>query len=95
MLQVADHNDTVTIQISGRFDYRLIKDFQQLLAKSPRTWVVDMSSVDYVDSSALGMLLLLRERVHGEAQRVHLKGVHGQPRDVLVMAKFDRMFKVE
>jgi anti-anti-sigma factor len=95
MLQVADHDDTVTIHISGRFDYRLIKDFQQLLARSPRTWVVDMSSVDYVDSSALGMLLLLRERVHGESQRVHLRGVHGQPRDVLVMAKFDRMFKVE
>ena len=41
------------------------------------------------------MLLLLRERVHGEAQRVLLRGLHGQPRDVLVMAKFDRMFKVE
>lgn len=95
MLQVADHNDTVTISISGRFDYRLIKDFQQLLTKSPRTWVVDLSSVDYVDSSALGMLLLLRERVQGESQRVHLRGVHGQPRDVLTMAKFDRMFKVE
>jgi anti-anti-sigma factor len=93
MLQVADHNDTVTIHIQGRFDYRLIKEFQQLLSKSPRTWIVDLTSVDYVDSSALGMLLLLR--VHGEAQRVHLRGVHGQPRDVLVMAKFDRMFKVE
>ncbi|MBC7975416.1 MAG: STAS domain-containing protein [Myxococcales bacterium] len=95
MLQVADHDDTVTIHISGRFDYRLIKEFQQLLAKSPRMWVVDLSGVDYVDSSALGMLLLLRERVQGEAQRVHLRGVHGQPRDVLAMAKFDRMFKVD
>jgi len=95
MIQVADLNDTVTIQISGRFDFRLIKDFQQLLSKSPRTWVVDFTGVDYVDSSALGMLLLLRERVHGDAQRVLLRGLHGQPRDVLVMAKFDRMFKVE
>ena len=95
MLQVDDQHDTVTIQISGRFDYRMIKDFQQLLARSPQMWIVDLSSVDYVDSSALGMLLLLRERVHGEAQRVVLRGVHGQPREVLAMAKFDRMFKVE
>jgi anti-anti-sigma factor len=95
MLQVADHNDTVTIHISGRFDYRLIKEFQQLLSKSPRMWVVDLSGVDYVDSSALGMLLLLRERVQGESHRVQLRGVHGQPRDVLSMAKFDRMFKVD
>lgn len=95
MLQVDDQNDIVTIQITGRFDYRMIKDFQQLLSRSPRTWVVDLSSVDYVDSSALGMLLLLRERVEGEAERVVLRGVQGQPRDVLAMAKFDRMFKVE
>jgi len=95
MLQVDDQQDTVTIQISGRFDYRMIKDFQQLLGRSPQMWIVDLGSVDYIDSSALGMLLLLRERVHGEAQRVVLRGVHGQPRDVLVMAKFDRMFKVE
>jgi anti-anti-sigma factor len=95
MLQIADDNDTITIHISGRFDYRLIKDFQQLLSRSPRIWVVDLTGTDYVDSSALGMLLLLRERVNGDAQRVVLRGVHGQPRDVLAMAKFDRMFKVD
>jgi len=95
MIQVTDNQDTVTIQLSGRFDFRLVKDFQELLAKEPKTWVVDLSGVDYVDSSALGMLLLLRDRVRGDAQRIHLRGVHGQPRAVLTMAKFDRMFKMD
>jgi len=95
MIQVTDNHDVVTIQLTGRFDFRVIKDFQELLTREPRTWVVDLSAVDYVDSSALGMLLLLRDRVRGDAQRVQLRGVHGQPREVLVMAKFDRMFKLE
>lgn len=95
MIQVTDNHDVVTIQLTGRFDFRVIKDFQELLSREPRTWVVDLSAVDYVDSSALGMLLLLRDRVRGDAQRVQLRGVHGQPREVLVMAKFDRMFKLE
>lgn len=95
MIQVSESRDTVTLQITGRFDFRLIKEFQQLLNREPRTWVVDLGAVDYVDSSALGMLLLLRERVHGEQQRVHLRGVRGQPRDVLLMAKFDLMFKLD
>lgn len=95
MIQIDDRNDTVTIRITGRFDFRLIKDFQQLLSKDPRTWVVDLMAVDYVDSSALGMLLLLRDRVRGEGQRIQLRGAHGQPRDVLMMAKFDRMFRLE
>jgi HptB-dependent secretion and biofilm anti anti-sigma factor len=95
MIQITDLHDVVTIQRTGRFDFRLIKDFQDLLSREPRTWVVDLTAVDYVDSSALGMLLLLRDRVRGDSQRVHLRGLHGQPRDVLVMAKFDRMFKMD
>jgi len=94
MINVTGNHDTVTIQLTGRFDFRLIKDFQTLLERKPRIWIVDLSLVDYVDSSALGMLLLLREQVRGDAQRVQLKGLHGQPRDVLVMARFDKMFKV-
>ncbi|MCX5741904.1 MAG: STAS domain-containing protein [Proteobacteria bacterium] len=86
--------ENVTIHISGRFDYHLIKDFQQVLSRTPRTWVVDLTDVDYLDSSALGMLLLLRERVAGASERVELRGVHGQPREVLLMARFERMFKV-
>ena len=95
MMQVADQIDTITIQITGRFDFRVIKEFQQLLGRDPRTWVIDLGGVDYVDSSALGMLLLLRERVGGDSMRVQLRGVRGQPRDVLLMARFDRMFKLE
>ena len=95
MIQVTDQHDTVTLRITGRFDFRLIKDFQQLLVKEPRLWVVDFSSVEYVDSSALGMLLLLRERVHGDMQRVQLRGLQGQPLEVLHMAKFDHMFKLD
>jgi len=95
MIQVTDQQDTATVRITGRFDFRLIKDFHQVLARSPRTWVIDLSAVDYVDSSALGMLLLLRERVQGDVQRIRLRGLRGQPRDVLLMAKFDRMFKLD
>jgi anti-anti-sigma factor len=95
MIQVIEQQDTITLQLTGRFDFRLIKDFQAVLVKDPRMWVVELGGVDYVDSSALGMLLLLRERVRGDAQRVQLRGARGQPRDVLLMAKFDRMFKLD
>ncbi len=95
MIQITEQQDTAIIHIAGRFDFRLIRDFQQVLAKKPHRWVVDLGAVDYVDSSALGMLLLLRERVEGDAERVHLRGVRGQPREVLLMAKFDRMFKLD
>jgi anti-anti-sigma factor len=95
MISVVELQDTVTLEITGRFDFRMIKEFQQLLTRAPRTWIVDLAAVEYVDSSALGMLLLLRERVGGDSMRVQLRGVRGQPRDVLLMARFDRMFKLD
>lgn len=94
MLQITDQGHIVTVHIAGRFDFRLIKEFQRVLAYKPRTWLVDMAEVSYVDSSALGMLLLLRERVNGETERVQIRGLRGQPRDVLTMAKFDTMFRL-
>jgi anti-anti-sigma factor len=95
VIQISDNRDTITIQITGRFGFQLIKDFQQLLTRDPRMWIVDLATVDHIDSSALGMLMLLRERARGDRQRVVLRGVRGQPRDVLLMARFDRLFKLE
>lgn len=94
MLQITEQDHIVTVRLSGRFDFRMIKDFHRVLDRKPRAWVVDLSEVTYVDSSALGMLLLLRERVNGDVDRVQLRGVQGQPREVFAMAKFDRMFKL-
>jgi anti-anti-sigma factor len=94
MLQITEAEHSVIVRISGKFDFRLIKDFQRVLERVPRTWIIDLSDVNYVDSSGLGMLLLLREKVNGDANRVQLRGLRGQPRDVFVMARFDRMFKL-
>ena len=94
MLHVDAQRDTTTITINGRFDHRRVIEFKEVFAMSPRLWIIDLSQVDYVDSSALGVLLLLRERVNNDPQRVHLRGVRGQPKAVLAMAKFERLFKM-
>ena len=92
MIHIQSQPDLVTITIDGRFDHRTVREFKQVFTLSPRLWVVDLTRVDYVDSSALGTLLLLRERADDDPQRVHLRGLRGQPKAVLTMAKFDRLF---
>lgn len=94
MLHVDAQQDTVTLTIVGRFDHRLVVELKQVFAMSPRLWIIDLSRVDYVDSSALGALLLLRELVGNDPQRVHLCGACGHTKVVLTMAKFDRLFKM-
>jgi len=93
LIEVSKHLETTTLHITGRFDFRCVKDFQAALQHDSATWVVDLAAVDYIDSAALGMLLLLRERAKGA--RVAVRHLRGQPREVLMMAKFDRMFAIE
>lgn len=49
--------------MSGRFDITAYKDLVESYKdklESVSKWILDMAEVEYVDSSALGMLLMMR-----------------------------------
>jgi anti-anti-sigma factor len=64
----------VVIEISGRFDYRVHREFRA--AYEPlagvRHFRVDLRRVTFLDSSALGMLLLLRDHAGGDRRAVSI-----------------------
>jgi anti-anti-sigma factor len=47
-----------------------------------------------MDSSALGMLLLIRERATANNQRVSLSGCKGTVKQILDVANFGRLFQM-
>ena len=55
---------------------------------------VEMSRVDYLDSSALGMLMLLNERAKGVSKSVSLLNTSGVVSQVLEVANFSRIFNI-
>jgi anti-anti-sigma factor len=86
---------SVTLHISGRFSFACYADFHAAISETstPR-YTIDLSEAEYLDSSALGMLLLLRERVGNDASRVSISGAKGQPSEVLKLANFGRLFTI-
>jgi anti-anti-sigma factor len=85
----------VTIAVNGRFDFTVHEQFRVAYERSPKVaarYVVDLSATEYVDSSALGMLLLLREHAGGHADRVSIKGARPEVRRVLTIANFHKLF---
>ena len=92
-------NDGVTLYVTGRFDYQLYESFRdsyQDLPKQPdQAITVDLSGTTYLDSTALGLLLLLREHIGDSHRRIVLK--HPQPAvgHVLSTANFDKLFAIE
>ncbi len=93
-----DHQATLTLQ--GRFDFHTHRDFrtayeQPLDDSKIKEIVIDLGGVEYLDSSALGMLLLLRERAESLGKTVSLAKMQGTVKQVLDVANFDKIFPMK
>jgi HptB-dependent secretion and biofilm anti anti-sigma factor len=87
--------NTVTITISGRFDFNSHKDFRKAYSDTDGAncnYVVDMSAAEYIDSSALGMLLLLREHAGSEHAKINISNAVNEVKDILIVSNFDKLF---
>lgn len=86
----------VTIHVSGRFDFAAHQEFLQAYKKHPRgekSFIVDLKNTDYMDSSAMGMLLQLRD-YGAKDQDMSLVNSNDGVREILQIANFDKIFKV-
>ncbi len=54
-----------------------------------------MTDAEYMDSSALGMLLLLRERAGGDNAQIDIVNCNPGPEKILKAANFNRLFNIE
>ncbi len=92
----ADKNE-VTIHMTGRFDFSTHRDFVSAYKEHPKgeiSFVVDLKGADYMDSSAMGMLLQLRE--YGKnGKDVRLVNGNDGIREILRIANFDKLFTIE
>jgi anti-anti-sigma factor len=87
------------LKLNGRFDFHSHRDFRTayesaLEEANVREIVINFQEVDYLDSSALGMLLLLREKAEAAGKSVALVGLQGMVKQVLEIANFGKLFSV-
>lgn len=83
--------------ITGRFDFEMHQDFRNALKEAGPNldkYIVDMGAVEDMDSSALGMLLLLRESAGGDAGSIQLIRCRPDIIDILKMANFQTIFDI-
>ncbi len=94
-INVSDDNKAAIIKINGRFDFSLHNDFRKsykdVVLKSGQ-YSVDLSATEYLDSSALGMLLLLKEHAESQGGTVRLFGFSNEIKEILTIASFDKIF---
>lgn len=92
---VSADKKTATLKITGRFDFSLHNEFRKAYKDLNVTggfYVVDLKGTEYLDSSALGMLLLLKEYAESHDSRVKIINISSDIREILNIASFDKLF---
>ncbi len=85
---------TLTITPGGRFDFTIHREFRQAYANTTgsRHYVINLQHTDYLDSSALGMLLLLREYAGGDKADIRILHCRPEVRTIFEVANFQKLF---
>ncbi len=87
----------VTISVAGKFDFQLYDEFRAAYADTEGSgveYIVDLTDTEYLDSSALGMLLLLREHAGGEESKIEIVQASPEVRKILDVANFGKLFEL-
>ena len=93
------HDETANkynISLGKNFDFEGHHEFRKLLKEAfeqkTARLLIDFDVVEYMDSSALGMLMLAKHESESQDCIVELVNVHGFSEKVLRIVEFDKLF---
>ena len=85
------------IELSNQFNASTVNDvrshFEHLIEDCSGDVLIDMSSVDELDSSGIGALVFLYKRLKVEDRDLGLLGVNGKPDELLNMLRINQTIK--
>ncbi len=84
----------VRIKIHGEFTHKVRKEFRESYYSYPSAaaYVVDMAEVTMMDSSAMGMLIILRTHAGGDQANVSLVNLSPRLVNLIKIAGFQELF---
>lgn len=96
--ELSADGEELVIRVAGRFDFSAHQEFRNAYEQAPvtpRRYRVDLSEASYLDSSALGMLLLLRDHAGGDRANVTIANGNRDVRKILAVSNFEQLFDID
>ena len=82
----------------GTFNFtaqRVFRDAYESASESTKHFIVDLEGVEYLDSSALGILVVLRKRAAETKRSVSLVNCQASVLRLFQVAHLDRVFEID
>ena len=97
--KMSDDNMTFTISVTGDFCFSLLHEFRQAYtsneASSAKNIIVDLRMTNTVDSSALGMLLNMKEHTNKEDGEIHIINCNKFVGNIFEITNFKKKFSID
>ena len=93
-----EHSDEVRIEISGTLDFHDRYQFTEAYScddPSKMRFVLDLKHTKALDSSALGMLLIMRNDAGEEQANIRIVNCPPDVKKTLLLSKFDQIFQID
>lgn len=98
-LEINTTSTTINASIIGRLDtassQQFAIDMQPLMDNASRQIVLDCSRLEFISSSGLRLLLMLRKQTIAMGGGVTIKGVHDDVKQVFTITGFYALFNFE
>ncbi|GAA0818912.1 STAS domain-containing protein [Colwellia sp. D2M02] len=95
--KISEDGKQLTISIEERFDFSLHQQFRAAYHDNVTpdlTYILDLSKTDYMDSSALGMILLLKDHVQLHTGTLIIDKPNDTVNKILEIAQFHRLMTI-
>ncbi len=97
-VSLSKENNQLMLRIEERFDFSLHQAFRDAyinVTTNNTEFILDLSSTSYMDSSALGMILLLKDHAELLSGTVVIRKPSDTVNKILEIAQFHRLLKIE
>jgi len=95
--QFSNDGKQLIITIKGKFDFSLVQDFRQAYSDvgvNQPVVIIDLRETEYLDSSALGMLINMRKSLGDSVKEIQLVNCRPEIKRILDISRFDKMFVI-
>jgi anti-sigma B factor antagonist len=90
--------DATVVRLTGEVDLRtspqLRARFLELIEERPRRIILDLTNVDYIDSSGVGTVVELKRRAMRNESKVVLVGLQRRVRSLFEITRLDKFFTI-
>lgn len=95
--KISADGKVVTIKIDGRFTFHQHREFRETYREidaSNVQFIIDMRNTEYMDSAALGMMLLLRDHAGGDNADIKIINCNDSLSKLIELSNFHKLFNV-